>query len=98
MLSLISHACSGQNMANLSVRQLDDNTLQALRMQAAKHGVSMEEEARRILRSAVRPSQKLGDLAVSLFQPAWYDDENGNGNQPFKVPEREHDEALDFSE
>ena len=40
-------------MAGLSVRKLDDETLSRLRLRAAKHGVSMEEEARRILKDAV---------------------------------------------
>ena len=41
-------------MAGLSVRKLDDETLSRLRIRAAKHGVSMEEEVRRILKDAVR--------------------------------------------
>ena len=40
-------------MASLSVRKLDEETLSRLRMRAANHGVSMEEEARRILKEAV---------------------------------------------
>lgn len=37
-------------MAVLTIRNLDDHTKNALRVRAARHGVSMEEEARRILR------------------------------------------------
>lgn len=45
-------------MAILTIRNVDDAIKQALRMRAAQHGVSMEEEARRILREAlVRVSQ-----------------------------------------
>jgi len=84
----------GYVMPSLSVRQLDENTLQALRVQAAQHHVSMEEEARRILRSAVRPQQQLGNLAIKLFQPAWA---LADDTQPFELPPREHDLALDFS-
>mgnify|MGYP000017586837 CR=1 FL=1 len=36
-------------MATLTIRNLDDNVKQALREQAARHGVSMEEEARNLL-------------------------------------------------
>ena len=54
-------------MGSISVRKLDDGTLERLRIRAAEHGVSMEEEARRILAAAVSAPEKLGDLAVQLF-------------------------------
>ena len=54
-------------MGNLSVRKLDDETMERLRIRAAEHGISMEEEARRILSQAVAAPGKLGDLAVELF-------------------------------
>lgn len=54
-------------MGNLSVRRLDQETLERLRVRAAEHGVSMEEEARRILSEAVAAPRRLGDMAVSLF-------------------------------
>jgi len=56
-------------MASLSVRKLDEETLARLRVRAARHGVSMEEEARRILREAVAAPERLGDLARQLFGP-----------------------------
>ena len=56
-------------MAALSVRKLDDETLLRLRVRAAKHGVSMEEEVRRILKDAVSAPDQLGDLALRLFGP-----------------------------
>jgi plasmid stability protein len=40
-------------VANLTIRNLDEATKQALRVSAAQHGVSMEEEARRILKAAL---------------------------------------------
>ena len=40
-------------MASIIIRQLDESTKARLRLQAAHHGRSMEEEAREILRSAV---------------------------------------------
>ena len=58
-------------MASLSVRKLDDETLARLRLRAAEHGVSMEEEARRILAAAVAAPIRLGDLAVQLFGSAY---------------------------
>ena len=54
-------------MPGLSVRRLDAETLERLRLRAAEHGVSMEEEARRILAAAVAAPDRLGDLAVRLF-------------------------------
>lgn len=56
-------------MANLSVRRIDEETYEQLRIRAAKHGVSMEEEVRQILRKAVLAPEKLGDLALNLFGP-----------------------------
>jgi plasmid stability protein len=56
-------------MANLSVRKLDEETLARLRVRAASHGVSMEEEVRRILKEAVASPERLGDLALELFGP-----------------------------
>jgi plasmid stability protein len=41
-------------MATLTIRNLDDEVKQALRERAARHGVSMEEEARVLLRQLVQ--------------------------------------------
>lgn len=43
-------------MATLMIRNLDEATKASLRLQAALHGRSMEEEARQILRLAVGPA------------------------------------------
>ena len=40
-------------MATLTIRNLDESTKAQLRVQAARHGHSMEEEARTILRAAI---------------------------------------------
>lgn len=40
-------------MASMTIRNLDEKLKARLRMQAAKHGRSMEDEARDILRSAL---------------------------------------------
>lgn len=76
-------------MASISVRKLDDDTLARLRIRAAKHGVSMEEEARRIIRRAVTAPEALGDLAVRLFTPSY-------GDSAFELPEREHTDIVNF--
>lgn len=54
-------------MANLSVRKLDEDVFSKLRMRAAAHGISMEEEVRQILKRAVTSPIKLGDMALQLF-------------------------------
>lgn len=57
-------------MANLSIRKLDDDVFMRLRDQASAHGVSMEEEVRRILTNAVSQDIRLGDMALQLFGEA----------------------------
>lgn len=54
-------------MASISVRQLDEKVLAALRQRAAAKGISMEEEVRRILRDAVSGSD-LGALMERIFE------------------------------
>jgi plasmid stability protein len=44
-------------MATLTIRNLDESTKAQLRIQAARHGHSMEEEVRTILREAVAAHQ-----------------------------------------
>jgi plasmid stability protein len=41
-------------MASITIRRLDDTVKAKLRLRAATHGRSMEEEAREILRAALR--------------------------------------------
>jgi plasmid stability protein len=47
-------------MPQLLVRQIEEKVVRMLKEQAGKHGVSMEEEHRRILREALlgRPGKK----------------------------------------
>jgi plasmid stability protein len=44
-------------MATLTIRNLDEGTKAQLRIQAARHGRSIEEEARTILREAIEAKQ-----------------------------------------
>jgi plasmid stability protein len=54
-------------MASLTIRKLDERTKARLRVRAAHHGRSMEEEAREILRSAVGDvSPGITNLAESI--------------------------------
>ena len=43
-------------MGTVTVRQLDEETKRRLRIQAAHHGHSMEQEARNILQAALAPA------------------------------------------
>ncbi len=51
-------------MSQLIVRNLDEDLVQRLRMRAAEHGRSAEEEHRQILKLALRPE----GLAAFLLQ------------------------------
>jgi plasmid stability protein len=74
-------------MATLTIRNLDEGTKAQLRIQAARHGRSMEEEARTILREAIeakQPStatkQGLGSRIQAHFAPL--------GGVELELPER----------
>lgn len=54
-------------MATLTIRQLDDAVKAKLRVQAAEHGKSMEEEAREILRQALAPASAAGETGADLI-------------------------------
>jgi plasmid stability protein len=60
-------------MASITIRNLDDALKARLRIQAATHGRSMEDEARDILRTALsmeaQAPQNLGTKINALFKP-----------------------------
>lgn len=80
-------------MASITIRKLDDNVKARLRIRAAHHGRSMEEEAREILKGALGTEvpQRV-DLAKAirrLMKPV--------GGVELRLPEREpvrHPPAL----
>ena len=53
-------------MASITIRNLDDRLKQRLRVRAAEHGRSMEEEAREILRQVVGNDTPRRDLAAAI--------------------------------
>jgi plasmid stability protein len=77
-------------MASLSIRKLDDETYSRLQRRAANHGVSMEEEARKILRKAVAPPERLGDFFVETF--------GAKGGAELTLPPRDPHDPLSFDE
>jgi plasmid stability protein len=55
-------------MAVLTIRNIDEAIKTGLRVQAARHGRSMEEEARRILAQALQGAQAEMPLGTRLRQ------------------------------
>jgi len=53
-------------MASITIRNLDDDIKQRLRVRAAEHGRSMEEEARDILRRVMSDATSPRDLAAAI--------------------------------
>jgi plasmid stability protein len=54
-------------MASITIRKLDERTKARLRVRAARHGRSMEEEARTLLRAALRDDViRGGNLAEAI--------------------------------
>ncbi len=55
-------------MATLTIRRLDESTKAKLRIRAAEHARSMEEEAREILRSALDKVEAEGEHWIDAFR------------------------------
>lgn len=53
-------------MASITIRNLEDQLKQSLRVRAAIHGRSMEEEAREILRRAINQPATNRDLGQAI--------------------------------
>ena len=72
-------------MASITIRNLDDKVKTRLRIRAAGHGRSMEEEARQILAEVVEqelaPEKLLGTALHELFKSL--------GGVELKLPPRE---------
>ena len=72
-------------MASITIRNLDEQTKSRLRVRAAHHSRSMEDEVRSILRTALAqestPSRNLADVIRAHFQAI--------GGIDLRLPERE---------
>lgn len=53
-------------MAALTIRNIDDEVKNRLRLQAAQHGCSMEQEVREILLRAVSPKRNQASFAQKI--------------------------------
>jgi len=82
-------------MASMTIRNIDDQLKTRLRMRAASHGRSMEDEARDILRAALstekRPSLNLAETIRARISLT--------GGVTLELPPREPiREPIDFGE
>ncbi len=75
-------------MASLSIRRIPEDVIERLRVQAAQNGVSMEEEARRLIRAGVAGAEPMGTLARELF---------GQDGADLEIPAREVATPVDLS-
>ena len=55
-------------MASITIRNLDERIKAMLRLQAAQHGWSMEQEVREILRQSLQPAGHAFDFAQRIHQ------------------------------
>lgn len=78
-------------MASLSVRKLDPELYQRLRVRAAKHGVSMEEEVRQILFQTLAAPEKISDVFQKYFG-------RENGIELETLDQRKAHRPMEFSE
>jgi plasmid stability protein len=85
MRPVLSHAII-LTVASLSVRKIDEELYERLRVRAAQHGVSMEEEVRQILKRVVTAPERLGDLALDHF---------GRDGVDLELPPRETHGPID---
>lgn len=75
-------------MASITIPNLDDEVKMRLRKRAAEHHLSMEEEARVILREAV--GRKPSSRNLAEITRSWFGPENGvNLELPPRGPGRE---------
>ncbi len=77
-------------MASITIRRLDETVKQRLRLRAARHGTSMEDEARKILRAALADQEaSTPNLALSIrrrFEPLGGVDLELPPRQPIREP------------
>jgi plasmid stability protein len=77
-------------VANLTIRNFEESLKSRLRIRAATHGHSMEEEARVLLRAALSPEDReakgLGSAIQALFRPLGGFDVVAPSREPMRAP------------
>jgi len=79
------------NMATLTIRSLEDSIKKALRIRAAVNDRSMEEEARIILRTALKNEQKNSNIWKLREK---FINNNGLFNEELTLPFRKVDKII----
>lgn len=81
-------------MAQLIVRNIEDSVVRKLKLKAAKDGVSMEEELRRILRASLlkkgKPKMSLKDYLLTM--------PNVGRDSDFVMPRNDKPREVDLSD
>jgi len=72
-------------MASMTIRNLDDSIKRRLRVRAAEHGKSMEEEAREILRAALSQEEDSSHCLSRRINRRFAE----AGGVDLRIPERE---------
>lgn len=89
--SIAINACMEIVVASLTIRRIDDDLKTQLRLRAAANNNSMEEEARRILRSALtKPALEQPDFVTRIRQMV----EAAGGGFDLELPPRGPDRPL----
>jgi plasmid stability protein len=85
----------GSTMASMTIRNIDDQLKIRLRLRAASHGRSMEDEARDILRSALSTEAGLPQNLARTIRERMA----STGGVTLKIPPREPiREPIDFGQ
>ncbi|SKA94768.1 hypothetical protein SAMN02745130_03696 [Thiothrix eikelboomii] len=79
-------------MAMLTIRNIDESLKKQLRIQAAEHGCSMEEEVRRILQQAITGSNQQKGFGSRIHQTVM--DISGSADTDFALPPRSLPRAI----
>jgi plasmid stability protein len=92
---MLSPCYHHDSMAQLIVRKLEDKIVRKLKERAAKDGVSMEEETRRILRGSllekkVKPKMSLLDYLSTM--------PNVGEDSDFRIPREDKLREVDLSD
>ena len=76
-------------MTTMTIRNIDEPLKQRLRVRAAEHGRSMEEEARDILRSALNAEPEIGRSMLDAIRSTLGSDGGFDLELPPREPMRE---------
>ncbi len=79
-------------MSSITIRNLDDKLKSSLRMRAARHGLSMEQEVRNILQTTLDAETDTSDGLT--FSQRINQRFKGLGIEEFPLPERQPARAL----